>query len=54
LLTEAHSRLEIIVTLLALLEMIRDNRVTVRQEILFGPIVIETGTEPAPMTAPVA
>jgi segregation and condensation protein A len=41
LLNDAHSRVEIIVTFLALLEMIRHHRVSVRQETLFGPITIQ-------------
>jgi len=40
LLRRATSRLEVIVTLLALLEMIKQGRVTVRQETQFGDIVI--------------
>jgi segregation and condensation protein A len=40
LLNDAHSRVEIIVTFLALLEMIRHHRVSVRQERMFGPITI--------------
>jgi segregation and condensation protein A len=45
LLADVHSRIEIIVTFLALLEMIRHRRVSVRQETLFGPIVIEPDAE---------
>jgi segregation and condensation protein A len=41
LLDDARSKVEIIVTLLALLEMIRDRRVWVRQESVFGTILIE-------------
>ena len=41
LLNDTHSRVEIIVTFLALLEMIRHHRVSVRQETLFGPITIQ-------------
>jgi segregation and condensation protein A len=52
LLGKSYSRVEVIVTFLALLEMIRHHRVSVRQETLFGPIVIEAtaelGTEPDP------
>jgi segregation and condensation protein A len=40
-----YSKVEIIVTFLALLEMLRHNRVTVRQETLFGPIEIEATAE---------
>ena len=40
LLPERASRLELIVTLLALLELVRSSHVAVRQERLFGPIVI--------------
>jgi segregation and condensation protein A len=40
LLDNAHSRVEIIVTLLAVLEMVRSKRVQVQQERLFGPIRI--------------
>jgi chromatin segregation and condensation protein Rec8/ScpA/Scc1 (kleisin family) len=45
LLRDATSKVEIIVTLLALLEMIRDLRVSVRQEGLFGVILIWPGPE---------
>jgi segregation and condensation protein A len=41
LLSETFSRVEVIVTFLALLEMIRDHRVAVHQEMLFGPISIK-------------
>ena len=41
LLGDSYSRVEVIVTFLALLEMIRHHRVSVRQESLFGTIVIE-------------
>jgi len=40
LLSDATNRVEVIVTLLALLEMIKQLRVTVRQEQLFGDILI--------------
>lgn len=43
LLAAGTPRIEIIVTLLAILEMIRVGRVHVRQEALFGPIAIEVG-----------
>jgi segregation and condensation protein A len=46
LLSESYSRVEVIVTFLARLEMIRHHQVSVRQETLFGPIVIEAA-EPA-------
>jgi segregation and condensation protein A len=45
LLSKSYSRVEVIVTFLALLEMIRHHRVSVRQETLFGPIVIEATAE---------
>jgi segregation and condensation protein A len=50
LLDDKSSIVEIIVTLLALLEMIRDQRVSVRQETLFGEILVqaeEKGPPPA-------
>ncbi len=40
-LSEAITRVEVIVTLLALLELIKQDRVQVRQERLFGDILIE-------------
>ena len=40
-LSEATTRIEIVVTLMALLELIKQDRVRVRQEQLFGEIVIE-------------
>ena len=40
-LSKASTRVEIIVTLLALLELIKQDRVQVRQEQMFGEIVIE-------------
>lgn len=46
LLKRATSRLEIIVTLLALLEMVKQQRVTMRQETSFGDILI-VGLEPS-------
>jgi segregation and condensation protein A len=46
LLSKVYSRVEVIVTFLALLEMIRDHRVSVHQEVLFGPIVIEAVSQP--------
>jgi segregation and condensation protein A len=49
LLDDTHSIVEIVVTLLALLEMIRDQRVSVRQETLFGDILIQANRrEPPP------
>jgi len=52
-LSSASSRVEVIVTLLAVLELIKQDRVRVRQEGLFGPIFIEKRErdelpEPAP------
>jgi segregation and condensation protein A len=41
LLREAHSRLEVVVTFLAMLELIKRQRVQVRQELLFGEIILE-------------
>jgi segregation and condensation protein A len=46
-LSEAITRVEIIVTLLAVLELIKQNRARVRQEELFGEIIIER-QEPEP------
>ena len=43
-LSKATTRVEIIVTLLALLELIKQDRVQVRQEQMFGEIVIERQT----------
>ncbi|MBN1640730.1 MAG: segregation/condensation protein A [Anaerolineae bacterium] len=54
LLRQGHSRLELIVTLLAILEMIRTKRVTAHQETLFGPIAIEALRGEDPGTAPSA
>jgi len=53
-LSEATTRVEIIVTLLALLELIKQDRAQMRQERLFGEIVIErqTSTETAPADVP--
>lgn len=59
-LSAATTRVEVIVTLLALLELIKQDQVKVRQERLFGEIVIERQTPaeatPAdvPATGPVA
>jgi len=52
-LSEAATRVEVIVTLLALLELIKQDRVQVRQERLFGEIVIEPQTPAAPAPAAV-
>ncbi len=60
LLPQGHSRLELIVTLLAILEMIRLKRVVVQQDQIFGPIAIEaltgepagSASDPAPETGP--
>ena len=46
LLSDSYSRVEVIVTFLAILEMIRHHRVSVRQDSLFGTIVIEAEVEP--------
>jgi len=51
LLRRAQSRAEIVVTLLALLEMIKAGRVSVQQERLFGEIVV-TRAETAPPSPP--
>jgi segregation and condensation protein A len=53
-LSEATTRVEIIVTLLALLELIKQDRAQVRQERLFGEIFIErqTSAEAAPADVP--
>lgn len=52
-LSEASSRVEVIVTLLAVLELIKRDHVRVRQEQMFGEIVIERlEEEPAPADAP--
>jgi segregation and condensation protein A len=41
----AHSRLEIVVTFLAVLELIKRHRVQVRQELLFGEIELQPAEE---------
>jgi len=46
-LSAAASRVEVIVTLLAVLELLKQGLVSVRQEGLFGPITIEPPPEPA-------
>ncbi len=53
-LSKAATRVEIIVTLLALLELIKQDQVRVRQDRLFGEIVIEqqTSVEALPAGAP--
>ena len=53
-LSEATTRVEVIVTLLALLELIKQDRVRVSQERLFGEIVIERQAfaEPVPVDVP--
>jgi segregation and condensation protein A len=53
-LSDATTRVEIIVTLLAVLEMIKQDRVRVQQEQMFGEILIErqVSVEPAPAGAP--
>jgi segregation and condensation protein A len=52
LLGKTFSRVDVIVTFLAMLEMIRHHRVSVRQETMFGPILIiatpDLDAEPAP------
>jgi chromatin segregation and condensation protein Rec8/ScpA/Scc1 (kleisin family) len=48
------SRLEVIVTLWAVLELIKQDRVCVRQDHLFGRILIERPTQPPPPTSAVA
>jgi segregation and condensation protein A len=55
-LSEATTRAEIIVTLLALLELIKQDRATVRQERLFGEIIIErqVSAEVPPADVPAA
>ncbi len=52
LLRKATSRSEIIVTFLALLELIKARRVAVRQDKLFGEIMVARPQEPAPQPAP--
>jgi len=52
LLRKATSRSEIIVTFLALLELIKAGRAAVRQEKLFGEIMIARAQEPVPQPAP--
>lgn len=55
-LSDATARVEIIVTLLAVLEMIKQDRVRVQQEQIFGEILIEpqVPAEPAPAGVPAA
>jgi segregation and condensation protein A len=45
-LSVATTRIEVIVTLLAVLELVKQDRARVRQEQLFGEIFIERGTPP--------
>jgi segregation and condensation protein A len=57
LLSRATTRVEIIVTLLAVLELIKQDRVSVHQDILFGEIVIRRPEKPpaspdSPTTSP--
>ena len=52
LLEDLSSKVEIIVTLLALLEMIRDQRISVRQESVFGTILIEQVEQDQSAAAP--
>jgi segregation and condensation protein A len=47
-LARCRSRTEAAVTFLATLELVRRRQVTARQDDLFGPIVIESVTEPGP------
>jgi len=52
-LSESASRVEVIITLLAVLELVKQDRVRVCQEELFGPILIEAcEPEPVPAAAP--
>ena len=48
LLKQARSRIEIIVTFLAMLELLKRRAVRVRQEGMFGDILIEASDEPPP------
>ncbi len=52
-LSEATTRVEVIVTLLALLELIKQDRVQVQQEQMFGDIVIEQSSD-EPVDEPIA
>lgn len=52
LLAEAASRIEIIVTLLALLQLMKEDRVLVRQEQPFGKIIIKRRARSMPADAP--
>jgi segregation and condensation protein A len=49
LLRQAHSRVEIIVTFLAVLELFKRRRIEVAQEQMFGEIVIEPGSDHTPL-----
>jgi segregation and condensation protein A len=51
LLEDAGSRIEIVVTLLAVLELLKRRRIAVRQDTLFGEIHIEAAPEPPNMPA---
>jgi segregation and condensation protein A len=48
LLERARSRVEIVITFLAVLELLKRRAVKVSQETMFGDIVIEPSSEPAP------
>ena len=48
LLSQATSRMEIVVTLLAVLEMIKQIRITIRQDRLFGDVLISRLEPPGP------
>lgn len=52
LLSEATTRVEIIVTLLAVLELIKQDQITVKQEKLFGAIILEESPEATFFAAP--
>ena len=52
LLREAQSRAEVIVTFLALLELIRAHRISVQQERLFGEILVSRPKQPAATQTP--
>lgn len=54
LLSRAASRVEVVVTLLAVLELIKQDRVVVRQDALFGEIVIERPPQPQHDASPPA
>jgi len=50
LLSRAATRLEVVVTLLAVLELIKQERISVRQDVLFGEIVIRRPPHPPDAT----